>query len=272
MKGARGSPPLHLALKAGFNQDQPRDDHGRWTDTGGGTRIAQVEGAGRYSVRLADEEARGGHAIRTHVGKSDAELLATLRAMRIDTPFVTIAKDAQGSFASLESANDFVNRVLESHAPMVDLVASGAMKEVWLPQRFGYPTGREAFRPDAFAEPYMRPTYEVGVLIRHDRHPLTAWLYGDHGLPSQRETGEIGGLHEYTEGVRLSGRVFLGWEPCRGKYTRRVGGNAVRMLNPHQKAVVKPFIEDVLRRDLPDKELNRIWVEGAACLLLPRHQ
>lgn len=159
---------LHLALKAGFNPDQPRDDHGRWTDTGAGTRLAQAEGTRRYSVILAEEEARGGHAMRMHVGKSDAELLATLRAMRIDTPFVTIAKDAHGSFASLESANDFVNRVLEAHAPMVDLVASGAKSEAWLPQRFGYPTGRESFRPDAFAEPYMRPTYSVGVFIEHD--------------------------------------------------------------------------------------------------------
>ncbi len=82
---------LHLALKAGFNSDQPRDDRGRWTETGAGTQIAQAEGAGRYTVVLPEEEARGGHAIRTHVGKSDAELLATLRAMRIDTPFVTIA-------------------------------------------------------------------------------------------------------------------------------------------------------------------------------------
>ncbi|MBA4234246.1 MAG: hypothetical protein C0465_27120 [Ralstonia sp.] len=51
---------------------------------------------------------------------------------------------------------------------MVDLVATGALNEAWLPQRFGSPTGREAYRPDAFAEPYMRATYEVGVLIRHD--------------------------------------------------------------------------------------------------------
>ncbi len=159
---------LYLAFKAGFNSDQPRDDRGSWTDTGAGTQIAQAEGSGRYTVVLPEEEARGGHAIRTHVGKNDAELLATLRAMRIDTPFVTIAKDAHGSFASLEAANDFVNRVLESHAPTVDLVASGAMKEAWLPHRFGHQTGREAFRPDAFAEPYMRSTYSVGVFIEHD--------------------------------------------------------------------------------------------------------
>jgi len=117
---------------------------------------------------LSEEEARGGHAIRVHVGKSDEELLATLRAMRVDTPFVTVAAPAQGSFASLEAANDFVNRVLEYHASTVDLVANGALDEAWLPLRFGHPTGREAFRPDAYAEPYVRTMYDVGVFIEHD--------------------------------------------------------------------------------------------------------
>ena len=46
-------------------------------------------------------------------------------------------------------------------------------------------------------------------------------------------------------------------------------GNDVRMLNSHQKAVVKPFIEDLLSRDLPDKELNRIWVEAGAAYCFP---
>ena len=180
---------LHLALKAGFNPDQPRDDHGRWTDAGGGTQIAQAEGTRRYTVVLAEEEARGGHAIRTHVGKSDEELLATLRAMRIDTPFVTVAAKAQGSFASLESTNDFVNRILETRTETVDLVANGVMKDAWLERRFGYPTGREAFRPDAFAEPYMRSTYNVGVYIRHDPRSereytvITAYPLNDY--PSQ---------------------------------------------------------------------------------------
>jgi hypothetical protein len=158
---------VQLAVKAGFDPDQPRDDHGRWTDAGGEARLAQAEGAQRYSVVLSEEEARGGHAIRVHVGKSDEELLATLRAMRVDTPLITVAKDAQGAFASLDSANDFVNRVLEFHTSTIDLVATGALDEAWLSLRFGYQTGREAFRPDAYAEPYIRNTYSVGVFIEH---------------------------------------------------------------------------------------------------------
>ncbi|MBA4234247.1 MAG: hypothetical protein C0465_27125 [Ralstonia sp.] len=46
-------------------------------------------------------------------------------------------------------------------------------------------------------------------------------------------------------------------------------GNAVRLLNAHQKTVVKPFIEDVLRRDLSDKELYRIWNEAGAVYGFP---
>lgn len=45
--------------------------------------------------------------------------------------------------------------------------------------------------------------------------------------------------------------------------------NAVRLLNAHQKAVVRPFIEDVLSRDLSDKELNRIWNEGGGVYCFP---
>ena len=162
--------------EAKFNAGQLRvpagngRESGRWTDggSGGAITLAQLTDKRQYSVVLAEEEARGGHAIRRHVGKSDAELLATLRAMRIRTPFTTIAAVAQGSFASLESANDLVNRVLGSQKPLVDLVARGTLAVAWLRHRFGYPTGREAFRSDAFAEPYMRNTYDVGVYIRHD--------------------------------------------------------------------------------------------------------
>lgn len=178
-----------LATKAGFNPDQPRDDHGRWTDAGGGARLAQAEGTRRYTVVLSEEEARGGHAIRRHVGKSDEQLLATLRAARIDTPLVTIAKKAEGAFASIESANDFVNRVLESNTTEVDLVARGVVDEKWVKVRFGYPTGREAFRPSADAEPYMRNTYNVGVLIRHDSRSergytvITAYPFNETPAP-----------------------------------------------------------------------------------------
>jgi len=40
--------------------------------------------------------------------------------------------------------------------------------------------------------------------------------------------------------------------------------NAVRLLDARKKAVVQPFLEDVLSRNLPDQELQRIWRDGGA--------
>jgi hypothetical protein len=78
------------------------------------------------------------------------------------------ARKANGSFDSGESANDFVNRTLEQNRNQVEAVATGPSIEAFITYRFGYKTGREAFREDADAAPYLRDTYEVGVLIRHD--------------------------------------------------------------------------------------------------------
>jgi hypothetical protein len=159
------------------------DDAGRFTTAdgvGGGAgnnalaggsgndRLAQANDPKRYTVNLVEEDARGGHAVRDHVSKSDAELIGVVEASVIKGMFVDLYKDAQGSFLSIESANDFTNQVLSRNKAQVDAVASGAIDEAWLPERFGYPTGKEAFRAGAKEPVYIRPTYAVGVLIRHD--------------------------------------------------------------------------------------------------------
>src|SRR5687768_5067706 len=80
---------LRLALKAGFDPNQPRVPPGRpegghWTRVGGGVqgeapvRLAQGPTRRRYTVNLLEEEARGGHAIRDHVRKTDEDLIAVL--------------------------------------------------------------------------------------------------------------------------------------------------------------------------------------------------
>jgi hypothetical protein len=70
---------------------------------------------------------------------------------------------------SLESANDFVNRALEDNQAIVDLGASGQQDIASIDKRFGYVTCKEAYRPDADSDPYMRDTYAVRVVIRRDR-------------------------------------------------------------------------------------------------------
>ncbi|MDR6304812.1 hypothetical protein GGQ85_002527 [Nitrobacter vulgaris] len=66
------------------------------------------------------------------------------------------AASTNGSFVSVESANDFVNRTLERNPDQVEAVATGRL------------AGREAFREDVDAVPYLRDTYGVGVSIVHD--------------------------------------------------------------------------------------------------------
>jgi hypothetical protein len=160
-----------LVRKANFNPGQLRIPAGqvgggRWTDGGGGEkpiRVAEGDRKRKYSVDLNEEEARGGHTKERHAGKTDDYLLARVSRDRYRFLGVTIYRWRAGTFLSLESANDFVNRTLEENQAMVDAVASGQRDRAFLKKRFGYVTGTEAFRLDANSDPYMRNTYEVGV-------------------------------------------------------------------------------------------------------------
>jgi hypothetical protein len=191
-----------------YSPDQPRvpagnSDGGQWTrggesgggdgaghDAGGndgqvlsdvtpdsiipGAQYAENATPRKYSVVLADEEApKGiGHAISRHVGKSDDELMNIVRTdwtrRTIGRFEITDFRLAHGSFPSIESANDFVNRTLEDNREKVDEVASGRKDAETLDKRFGYPTGREAIRPTGDSQPYLRDTYGARVIINHD--------------------------------------------------------------------------------------------------------
>lgn len=167
-----------LSLRA-YNPGQLRvpagsPDGGRWTDGDGGAPsddaprpVLVGDRASRYGVVLAEEEARGGHTLREHVGKSDSDMLQRVRRERWQFPIMTFGRARAGSFASPEAANDFVNRTLEQDTSAVDAVAEGNEDEAFITHRFGHRTGREAYRTGD-SEPYLRDTYSVGVLIRHD--------------------------------------------------------------------------------------------------------
>jgi Bacterial CdiA-CT RNAse A domain len=174
---------LRLALKAGFDPNQPRvpagrPEGGQWTRVGEGVqdeapvRVAQAPTRRRYTVNLLEEEARGGHAIRDHVAKKDEELIAVLeedwRQVGPSRFQVVTYRPAQGGFLSLEAANDFVNRVLTANPEIVDLVASGRASKLSIERRFGYVTGKEAYRSDPYELPRIRHTYGVRVVVHHD--------------------------------------------------------------------------------------------------------
>jgi Phage portal protein/Bacterial CdiA-CT RNAse A domain len=139
-----------------------------------GEQVAQApppSGASKYSVDLrAEEKYWGGHAIRDHVGKSPADLISevennTSRSMTNGIPTTNFT--VESTYDSMESANDFINRLLESNTDDVDKVADGRFDQVWIQGRFGYRTGTEAY-PDEQGQIITRDTYNAGVLIVHD--------------------------------------------------------------------------------------------------------
>jgi Bacterial CdiA-CT RNAse A domain len=184
---------LQHALRTKYDPNQSRvpagnPDGGQWTSEGGGqgtgeddavdtdvtgstdsSRNDQNESQRRYSVNLVEEEARGGHTIRKHIGKSDEEMLAGAKGREYVAPGLSGHYYRHGSFRSLEDANDLTTRTLEQNREIVDEVAAGKRNKDFIKARFGFPTGREAVRlPKPGAEPYMRTTYGVGVGIRYD--------------------------------------------------------------------------------------------------------
>jgi HK97 family phage portal protein len=175
-----------------YSPDQPRvpsgnEDGGQWTDGGGGgssgrdeetrdgegeqpVRLTQAseDDVAKYSADLTDEEARGGHTLRYHVAGNDVEAREKLESRTLRTLTHTYYRKVNSTFDSIESASDFVNRVLEANKERVDLVARGAVPEDWISKRFGYFTGREAKRVGTIENVVIRKTYNVGVRIWHD--------------------------------------------------------------------------------------------------------
>jgi hypothetical protein len=138
--------------------------------------VAADESGQRYSVNLQEEEDRGGHTLRDHVGKTDSYLIGVMNADYKRTVSgnleITEFRDAEGSFATREQANDHVNQLLKLERDKVDQVASGAVKRLKLESRFGSVTGYEAFRPNGDSDPYIRDTYGVrAVIINDSRSP-----------------------------------------------------------------------------------------------------
>ena len=164
-----------LLRKAGVNPDQPRDDQGRWTDTGAGDNGDGNEDdprlilVGGRPVDILEEEANGGHTVRQHVGKSEQYLLARVRSEEGQFGIFTISRKRAGSFPSVEAAEKLVNATLAQNADTVAAVAGGRSSGAFVTSEFDTATGIEAYARTPRSEPYIRTTYGVGVLIAHDR-------------------------------------------------------------------------------------------------------
>jgi hypothetical protein len=150
--------------------DAPRTDAANLSDSIG--KIAAADDPRFYTPVLTEEDDNGGHTLRRHTERTESSLIDYLNSnyQRVQTGNleITTYPVAEGTFRSREEANDFVNQVLKRNTDTVDEVAAGKLKEAKLQERFGFVTGKEAFRPNGDSDPYIRDTYSVRVIIRHD--------------------------------------------------------------------------------------------------------
>ncbi len=171
--GGRLGTSVASGVGAPVRDDAAREEH---------VRVAQAEEPTRYRIDLREHEGRNGaHPITEHVGKDDAYLLARVRGER--GPY--LIRKRVGSFPSLEAANKLVSATLAStergkgqalsNRERVELVARGEVGGDFITLEFSKQTGREAFAPSELAEPYLRDTYGVGVVIVHDETSKTGF-------------------------------------------------------------------------------------------------
>jgi hypothetical protein len=139
-------------------------------DGSAGLRIAQGSDWRLLPINLIDEEEPNGpgHAIRKHVEKSQAELVQELQEHSFRVGTTELVRIREGSFDSISSANDLVNRTLQKNSGEVDLIASGQLQRKYIQFDFGFTTGYEMYVPPSGTEPELRDTTGVGVVILYD--------------------------------------------------------------------------------------------------------
>jgi hypothetical protein len=107
---------LDLVLRRKSHPDQPRvpagnPDGGQWTSEGSGQLTdgddtvdvtGSTEERPSRRIDLTEEDARGGHTVSKHVGKSDDEMLAGAKARRYSLPGLSGHYYRHGSFRSLK--------------------------------------------------------------------------------------------------------------------------------------------------------------------------
>jgi SPP1 gp7 family putative phage head morphogenesis protein len=134
------------------------------------TLVDYVPRAGGYPLQdLAEHEARGGHTIELHVGKSEAFLIGMVTVPQARTLFYTVYRWRHGSFSSLAAAERLTNANLSRNADIVNAVATGQLEDAFITSTFSSITGQEAYRLTRRASSpiRLRTTYGVGTYIRH---------------------------------------------------------------------------------------------------------
>ena len=140
------------------------------------TRVDGVQLAGE-PIDLLEQEQRGGHAISEHAGRTYDDLKSRARenAQNILDRGDDFRGARVGSFTSVQSANRLVNSTISDNQDKIDQAMRDGEPGVLISKSFKSPTGYEAYLARAHAEPVIRNTFSVEVLIRPDLGSARGW-------------------------------------------------------------------------------------------------
>ncbi len=118
---------------------------------------------------LLQHEAKGGHTIADHVGKSEGFLIESVSIPKARALFYSVYRWRHGSFPSVEAAEKLTNSNLSQNAEIVNAVATGQLAEAFVTSTFASVTGIEALRLSrrASSPVQLRTTMGVGTFIQH---------------------------------------------------------------------------------------------------------
>ena len=144
--------------------------------TPGDTSVDGVQLAGE-PLDLLEQEQRGGHAISEHAGMTYDYLKSRARdeARRTLERGDYFEGQSVGSFTSVQSANRLVNSTISDNQDKIDQAMRDGEPRVLISKSFKSPTGYEAYLARAHAEPVIRDTFGVEVLIRPDPGSARGW-------------------------------------------------------------------------------------------------
>jgi hypothetical protein len=195
-----------------------------------------------------------------HVGKSDEELKNVLRRNYIVGATADWFQRAEGSFADVLSARNFVNRVLEENRAEVEIVANGKQDGAILQSSFGCETGKEAFRPDYRSAPVIRNTHSVRIVIKpapgtHPGYRIHSAFPTGEDAKGQAETTSQQVPEEF---CRLCAHAYQGSHEEYASESEWMA-NAVGSLCGEQKQVVLGFLDALLCGRNSDADIERVW-------------
>ncbi len=128
-------------------------------------------------VDLLEQEQRGGHAIGEHAGMTYDYLKSRARdeARRTLDRGDYFEGQSVGSFTSVQSANRLVNSTISDNQDKIDQGLRDGDPAVVVSKRFPSPTGYEAYLARAHAEPVIRDTFGVKVVVYPDPGSARGW-------------------------------------------------------------------------------------------------